>query len=303
MTNIIEVSNLKKSYGTIQAVKGIDFYMEEGSLFAFLGPNGAGKSTTIDIITTFLAKDEGTVIINGHSLGEEDAQIRKCFGAVFQDSLLDKMLSVEENLKTRASLYGMTDKQLQESVDHVIEICELKDIRKQRYGKLSGGQRRRCDIARSLVHQPKLLFLDEPTTGLDPQTRKMIWNMIRKLRKEHGMSVFLTTHYMEEAADADYVVVIDHGEIRAKGTPIELKERFAHDCLRLYTRDDGLQSCLNEINYKYQMTREGALIYLDTTMDAIAILAHCKTKIHDFEVVHGTMDDAFLSIIGKEIQE
>lgn len=301
MSNIIEVKGLKKDYHHIQAVKGIDFHMEEGSLFAFLGPNGAGKSTTINIITTFLSMDAGEVWIDGYKLGSEDEQIRNCFGAVFQDSLLDGLLSVEENLETRAALYNWNKKELKESVERVIEICELQDIRKQRYGKLSGGQRRRCDIARSLIHQPRLLFLDEPTTGLDPQTRKMIWKMIRKLRKEQGMSVFLTTHYMEEAADADNVVVIDHGEITAKGTPNELKQQYAHDRLCLYSKDANFIPYLDKMHYVYENIHGGVSIQLASTLDALAILEECKSMLHDFEVIHGNMDDAFLAIIGKEL--
>lgn len=301
MSNIIEVQGLKKSYRDIQAVKGIDFYMEEGSLFAFLGPNGAGKSTTIHMITTFLSKDEGDVWINGYRLGSDNEQIRRCFGVVFQDSVLDALLSVEENLRTRAALYGMKEREVKEAVERVIQICEIEDIRKQRYGLLSGGQRRRCDIARSLVHQPKLLFLDEPTTGLDPQTRKMIWEMLQKLRQKHGMSIFLTTHYMEEAGDAEYVVVIDHGEITAKGTPIALKQQYAQDRLCLYTKEEALYAYLDKKEYSYSRIQAGVVIPLTTTMEALKILNDSKSMIHDFEVIHGTMDDAFLAIIGKEI--
>lgn len=303
MTHMIEVRGLRKRYGSIEAVKGIDFYMEKGALFAFLGPNGAGKSTTIDIITTFLEKDEGEVWIDGLVLGKENDKIRNRIGAVFQDNLLDRMLSVEENLQTRGALYGMSKQELYEAVERVIQLCELQDIRKQRYGRLSGGQRRRCDIARSILHQPRLLFLDEPTTGLDPQTRKMIWEMLCKLQRDAGMSIFLTTHYMEEAANADYVVVIDKGSISAKGTPIQLKERYAQDRLHLYTKDAHVTKLLSEQGYSYQLRNEEIVLPLKTTMDALEVLTLCKDKVQDFEVLHGTMDDAFLAIIGKELSE
>lgn len=303
MTHMIEVRGLRKSYGSIEAVKGIDFYMEKGALFAFLGPNGAGKSTTIDIITTFLEKDAGEVWIDGLVLGKENDKIRNRIGAVFQDNLLDRMLSVEENLQTRGALYGMSKQELYEAVERVIRLCELQDIRKQRYGRLSGGQRRRCDIARSILHQPRLLFLDEPTTGLDPQTRKMIWEMLCKLQRDAGMSIFLTTHYMEEAASADYVVVIDKGSISAKGTPIQLKERYAQDSLHLYTKDSRITTLLSEQGYSYQLHNEEIVLPLKTTMDALGVLTLCKDKVQDFEVLHGTMDDAFLAIIGKELSE
>ncbi len=203
MGNIIEVSNLHKSYGSVHAVKGLDFYVENGKIFAFLGPNGAGKSTTIDIICTFLKPDSGSVTVDGHVLGHEDGAIRASIGAVFQDNLLDNLLTVEENLRTRGSFYGLKGKTLEAAAKKAAEITGVTELMKRPYGKLSGGQRRRCDISRALVHTPKILFLDEPTTGLDPQTRKAVWETITSLQKETGMTVFLTTHYMEEAAGAD----------------------------------------------------------------------------------------------------
>lgn len=304
MNNIIEVQGLKKSYGNVAAVKGIDFYMEEGNLFAFLGVNGAGKSTTIDMITTFLKPDAGSVFVNGLALGKEDEKIREQIGAVFQKSMLDDVLSVKENLITRGSLYGLSGQALKDAVQKVIQLCELEEIEHRLYGKLSGGQRRRCDIARALIHTPKLLFLDEPTTGLDPKTRKMIWNVIQKLQKEEGMSVFLTTHYMEEAADADYVVVINQGEITAKGTPTQLKERFAKDRIKLYSKqEETLCAHLQAHSYSYHKVQDAYEIYLANTMEAIEIIMACQEMLDGFEVIHGTMDDAFLSIIGKEINE
>lgn len=304
MNNIIEVQGLKKSYGNVAAVKGIDFYMEEGNLFAFLGVNGAGKSTTIDMITTFLKPDAGSVFVNGLALGKEDEKIREQIGAVFQKSMLDDVLSVKENLITRGSLYGLSGQALKDAVQKVIQLCELEEIEHRLYGKLSGGQRRRCDIARALIHTPKLLFLDEPTTGLDPKTRKMIWNVIQKLQKEEGMSVFLTTHYMEEAADADYVVVINQGEITAKGTPTQLKDRFAKDRIKLYSKqEETLCAHLQAHSYSYHKVQDAYEIYLANTMEAIEIITACQEMLDGFEVIHGTMDDAFLSIIGKEINE
>lgn len=302
MERIIDVKGLKKSYGSLEAVKGIDFHMEKGQLFAFLGPNGAGKSTTIDIITTFLKPNSGSVHIDGFQLGKEDDEIRKSIGAVFQDNLLDKKLSVRENLMTRGSLYGLHGESLKKAVEHTLTITELQDIANRKYGKLSGGQRRRADIARSLIHTPKLLFLDEPTTGLDPQTRAMLWNVILKLQKEEGMSIFLTTHYMEEAADADYVVVIDHGCISAQGTPVQLKERYAHDTLRIYPHHlDYVQTILKDLSITYEFNKDALDITLANTMDAIPIINKVKDEIAGFEVLHGTLDDAFLGIIGREL--
>lgn len=301
MEKIIEVHDLKKTYGKIEAVKGIDFYVEAGKMFAFLGPNGAGKSTTINMITTFLKPDQGDVIINGYHLGKNDAAIRNSIGAVFQDSLLDRKLSVEENLRCRGSLYGMRKKELHKAIEETIVMCELQSIRHQRYEQLSGGQRRRCDIARALLHTPKLLFLDEPTTGLDPNTRAMVWKLIQKLQKEKGVSVFLTTHYMEEAAAADYIIVINHGDIVAKGTPEALKEKYAKDTLKLEAIDDTqMMQLLQQHEIPFTNYHEQYLIALDHTIEALAILDIVREYIQSFEVIHGTMDDAFLRIIQEE---
>ena len=249
MDRIIQVNSLKKSYGSVEAVKDISFYVERGGLFAFLGPNGAGKSTTIDIICTFLKPDGGEVIIDGLTLGRDDEKIRGLIGVVFQDGLLDRLLTVEQNLRVRGSFYGLRGKELNEAVKNTASMCGITDILKRQYGKLSGGQRRRCDIARALINTPKILFLDEPTTGLDPKTRRMVWDIIVELQKTLGMTVFLTTHYMEEAAGADYVIVIDEGKISAKGTPAELKDRYSKDRLILSAKDmDTLCSKLDKIN-------------------------------------------------------
>lgn len=301
MGKILQVEHLKKAYGSLQAVRDISFTMEEGSLFAFLGPNGAGKSTTIDMITTFLKPDDGEVIINGHRLGHDDQAIRECIGAVFQESLLDSQLTVKENLMTRAALYGLQGMKMKEAIDQAVTACELNDLLQRKYGKLSGGQKRRCDIARALLIEPKILFLDEPTTGLDPSTRKMLWNVIRDLQKKRGMSVFLTTHYMEEAADANDVVIIQKGMIRAQGTPVQLKAMYAHDMLRLYTKDPKkLQAILENHYTNLQQVEDGWQIPLAHTMDAIPILDQCKDTLQAFEVVHGTLDDAFLNIMKEE---
>ena len=190
MTKIIEVDRLVKSYGDIKAVQDISFYVQKGDLFAFLGPNGAGKSTTIDIITTLLRPDSGSVRINGFELGKDDQDIRSSIGAVYQDNLLDKLLTVEENLTLRAGLYGFSKQQKAEAISTAIKNAGIDELIKRPYGKLSGGQRRRVDIARSLLNTPQILFLDEPTTGLDPQTRKKIWEIIRKLQQENGTTIF-----------------------------------------------------------------------------------------------------------------
>lgn len=297
MDKIIEVKNLSKSYGDIQAVKGIDFYVERGKLFAFLGPNGAGKSTTIDILCTLLSCDSGEITIDGLNLGVDDDKIREIIGVVFQDSVLDKLLTVKENLEIRAKLYGKKD--IASAVEYAANAAGVTEYINRPYGKLSGGQQRRADIARALVNTPKILFLDEPTTGLDPQTRKNVWETISKLQVELNMTVFLTTHYMEEAADADFVIIIDKGEISAKGTPYELKERFSTDMLKIKAIDlEKAKQVLDNLSILYQIEGELVLVELNETKEAIPIIKRIEKYIDTFEVVLGTMDDAFISVTG-----
>ncbi len=304
MDKIIEIKGLYKSYGDIEAVKGLDFFVERGKLFAFLGPNGAGKSTTIDIICTFLALDAGAVTIDGLQLGKQDAEIRKIIGAVFQDGVLDELLTVEENLRARGSFYGLRGRMLKQAISATAELTGITEFLKRPYGKLSGGQRRRCDIARALVHTPKILFLDEPTTGLDPQTRRYIWDMITEIRQKNEMTVFLTTHYMEEAAAADYVIVIDQGEISAKGTPAELKDQYSSDRLLLCSHaPEALEAALRELELSFSAFSDSFALPLASTLDALPILERCQGLYDSFEVVKGTMDDAFISITGKELRE
>lgn len=304
MEKIIEVKGLKKAYGAVQAVKGIDFYVEKGKLFAFLGPNGAGKSTTIDMICTFLKPDAGEVTVDGYVLGQDDSEIRAVIGAVFQDGLLDVLLTVEENLRVRGGFYGLSGKALSEAVRRTAETAGVTELLARSYGKLSGGQRRRCDIARALIHTPKILFLDEPTTGLDPQTRKHVWDIIERLQKENKVTIFLTTHYMEEAAAADYVVVIDNGEVSAKGTPSELKETYSKDKLTLVCADVQQASArLAGLGLRFHTVANTIEVGISATLDALPILEACKDVICGFEVVRGTMDDAFIAITGKEMRE
>lgn len=304
MEKIIEVTNLKKSYGNVQAVKGIDFYVERGSLFAFLGPNGAGKSTTIDMIATLLKPDSGTIGIDGLFIGKDDSAIRGLIGIVFQDNLLDKLLTVRENITARGSFYGLSGARLKKAVENAAAAAGVEEFIDRPYGKLSGGQRRRADIARALVNTPKILFLDEPTTGLDPQTRRNVWETIQALQKKNGMTVFLTTHYMEEAANADYVTIIDHGEILAKGTPAELKEEYSTDSLRILPKDaDVLKNLLESEKLAYTLRSHIFEITFKHTADAIPLIEKCKDNIVNVELINGTMDDVFINITGREIRE
>lgn len=304
MEKIIEVEHLQKFYKKVQAVKDVSFFVEKGGLFAFLGPNGAGKSTTINTICTFLKPDGGKVVVNGHELGKEDAQIRMDIGTVFQESLLDHLLTVKENLELRGGLYGLQGRQLSNAVEKAVKWSEVGEFIRRPYGKLSGGQRRRCDIARALIHTPRILFLDEPTTGLDPQTRKSVWNTVKRLQREEGMTVFLTTHYMEEAEDADYVVVIDDGKVAAKGTPFTLKETYTSDKMKVKCEDKGQAlAFLKEHEIGYREIADYIEIRGKSTKEFIPILQKMQENILDYTVEKGSMDDVFLNITGKEIRE
>ncbi|MCI8449448.1 MAG: ATP-binding cassette domain-containing protein [Eubacterium sp.] len=304
MEKVIEVSHLRKFYKDVQAVKDVSFFVERGGLFAFLGPNGAGKSTTINTICTFLKPDSGTVIVNGHLLGKEDDLIRRDIGTVFQENLLDDLLTVRENLMLRGGLYGLKGKKLAEAVDKAAKWSEVGDFLDRPYEKLSGGQRRRCDIARALLHMPKILFLDEPTTGLDPQTRQSIWNTVRRLQAQEKMTVFLTTHYMEEAEHADYVVVIDDGQIVAEGTPFSLKEAYTSDRLKLKCiHQEQAVRLLKNKEIPFREIADYIEIKGKTTKEFIPILQEMQDDILDYTVEKGSMNDVFLNITGKEIRQ
>ncbi|HWQ50470.1 MAG TPA: ABC transporter ATP-binding protein [Terriglobales bacterium] len=304
MDKIIEVTNLTKRYGPVTAVKDVSFYVEQGQLFSFLGPNGAGKSTTINILCTLLAFDGGACEIGGHDLRREGEEIRNIIGIVFQDHVLDDLLTVRENLTVRAGLYTGDRAAIKTAVYEAAQAAELADILDRPYGKLSGGQRRRADIARALLFKPRILFLDEPTTGLDPQTRKNIWQTVKRLQAEWGMTVFLTTHYMEEAADSDYVVVIDHGEIAAKGRPETLRTEYASDTLRLYPADEaGLCDALESMQVGFEAYAGQVVVKLPQTMAALPVLAAAKPYISGFQVLQGSMDDAFIGITGGGLRE
>ena len=275
----IQVDKLRKTYGDIIAVKSIGFSVAEGSLFSLLGTNGAGKTTTISILTTLLAKTSGIATIGGLDIEGDAAKVRELIGVVFQDSVLDPMLTVRENLTVRGSLYGLRGMKLKSAVEYTEKITGVSEYAGRLYGKLSGGQRRRADIARALLHTPKLLFLDEPTTGLDPKNRRDIWGLIRDLQKSSGMTVFLTTHYMEEAAESDEIVIIHKGEIRAQGTPLELKTHYCSDMLKITTGSGEY------IEHK-----------LSRTVDALPIIGRYKGDIANVEIINGTLDDVFINL-------
>lgn len=295
--NAIEVENLVKQYKEHLAVKGISFSVREGELFAFLGENGAGKSTTINILCTILEKTSGSVKIFGHELGKEDNAIRDMIGIVFQNSVLDSKLTVRENLYTRGAYYGLTRKEIDARLKPFMEAFELDEIWNRKYEKLSGGQRRRVDIARALINDPRILFLDEPTTGLDPMSRKLVWNYINFLRKKKGMTIFLTTHYMEETRDADYVVILDKGQIVASDTPAGLKTKYTSTRIVWYTdKSQEAQQLLEGRKFSYEADHYN--LFFDGNITDF--LYTNRDIITDYEIIKGSMDDVFLNLTGKE---
>lgn len=299
MHKVISIKNLTKNFGNIKAVDNISFEVEEGSLFAFLGLNGAGKSTTINIISTLLKKDGGQVKIMDFDLDSQAKEIRKNIGIIFQGSILDSTLSVKDNLSIRASFYGFSGQKWNDRLKELDRLLGLEDILSRPYGKLSGGQRRRVDIARGLINSPKILILDEPTTGLDPMTRKTVWEVIEKIRKEEKMTVFLTTHYMEEANNADDVIILDGGKIVAQGSPVQLKNKYSRDYLIVYSpQNTKMDRAFDGLDYEY----DGAYrIKLTGSTHAKELLKKHDDIIEDFEVVKGDMDDVFLNVTGKKL--
>lgn len=298
MGAIIEIEHLKKSFKDVKAVDDLSFTVREGELFAFLGVNGAGKSTTISIICGQLRKDSGKVIVDGCDIEKDIDAPKKGLGVVFQTSGLDKQLSVYENLRSRAALYGIFGKNFDEKLKVLCELLDLEEILKRPVGKLSGGQSRRVDIARAIIHDPKILILDEPTTGLDPQTRKNIWNVIEKLRRERGVTVLLTTHYMEEAADADYVVIIDSGKISAKGTPLELKNSYTGDFITIY---GAAEEDIKKFGFTYEHIRDAVRIAVPNTAAATELIVKYPELFSDYEITKGKMDDVFIAVTGKKL--
>ena len=300
---VIEIKNLRKNYKDVKAVDDLSFSVRNGELFAFLGVNGAGKSTTINIISGILNKNSGEVYVCGENIDENPDVIKSKIGIVFQGSVLDKRLNAYDNLKSRASLYGIFGQDFQKRLDELDALLGLKDILKRPLAKLSGGQKRRVDIARALIHKPELLILDEPTTGLDPQTRLTVWNVIEQLRKEQGLTVFLTTHYMEEAAVADYVVILDNGKKVAEGTPHDLKTQYAHDLIRFYNNLDEAEKIFTKLGYEVKRERDFVEVGVENTAKVVELMKGNEKLFSDFEVLKGNMDVVFLKVTGKSIKE
>lgn len=293
---ILNIQNVSKSYGQTKALNDVSFHVEQGSFVGLLGENGAGKSTLLNIIAGYIQQDQGSVYYNDYRLSES-VKNKSELGIVFQNSVLDKNLSVLENLYVRGSLYSLNKSELKSRIEQLTQEFELEPILKQRYGTLSGGQRRKVDIARALIHQPKFLILDEPTTGLDPDIRKTVWDIMKRLRKKENLTILLTTHYMEETADCDQLIMLDHGEIIKEGTPNELKEMFSSKRLNLYTVDTSeVEKYCTRYNYTYKVEKDKVVVIIEDCYRGLDIALACKPFVSSFEIINGTLDDMFLKI-------
>lgn len=298
MGDIIRIDHLSKRFGEVKAVDDLSFRVREGELFAFLGINGAGKSTTINMMCGQLSKDSGSIVIDGQELDGNVDSVKRELGVVFQSSVLDSALSVRDNLESRAALYGITGEAFRERLAELAGLLGFEDLLKRPVGKLSGGQRRRIDISRALFHKPKILVLDEPTTGLDPQTRRILWDVVSSLRRSENMTVFLTTHYMEEAGEADYVVIIDSGRISAEGTPLELKNAYTGDYITIYGIGEDV---VKELGVRYEKVRDAYRLSVDSTKKATELIIRYPEVFVDYEITKGKMDDVFLAVTGKTL--
>lgn len=299
MKNMIEINHISKTFGDVKAVQDLSFKVKEGEFFAFLGVNGAGKSTTINIMCGQLAKDSGKIFIDDIDIDQNVNSIKEKIGVVFQNSVLDSSLTVYDNLLYKAALYGIYDDKFKERLKELSSLLDFENLLNKTIGKLSGGQRRRIDIARALLHKPKILILDEPTTGLDPQTRQTLWNVISNLRKNENMTVLLTTHYMEEAADADYIVIIDSGKISAEGTPLELKNKYTKDYITIYNIDEN---SVKSLGFNYEKIKDAYRLFIPNTKTATELIMKYPDLFIDYEITKGKMDDVFLSVTGKALE-
>lgn len=301
----VDVRSLKKSYGDIEAVKGISFQVAPGEVFAFLGPNGAGKSTTIRMLCTLTKPTSGSATVDGFDITKQPTSVRRRIGLVFQDRTLDQQLTAEENLRFHAVLYRVPRDQVDQRIDQVLELVDLRDRRKDLVSTFSGGMARRLEIARGMLHTPAVLFLDEPTIGLDPQTRNLMWGDVLRLRDEEGVTVFLTTHYMDEAEYADRIAIIDHGAIVALDTPNELKKMIGSDTVELTTSNDELALAnLQSNGFKVNKGSESIVIFAENGERQVAgIIAAAGVPIQSARVHRPNLDDVFLHFTGRQIRE
>jgi ABC-2 type transport system ATP-binding protein len=305
--NIIEVKNLVKKFKKVTAVNDISFTVRENEIFGFLGPNGAGKTTTINIICTLLPLNSGSVSLCGHDVIKEKKQIRSCIGLVFQDPTLDDRLTAMENLMFHALLYNVPGNQIKKRIDEVLSMVDLTKRKKDLVRTYSGGMRRRLEIARGLIHYPKVLFLDEPTIGLDPQTRNKIWEYITKLKKDVNITIFLTTHYMEESEICDRIAIIDEGKIIALDTPDKLKKMVGMDIITITSEDNSKLKDYLEKKFKVKAeTTQNDEIKFDVKESAKFIpdfIRHCPVNILSISARKSSLNDVFLDLTGKEIRD
>ena len=292
MEEVIKINSLVKYYDKLKAVDNLSLKVYKGQIYAFLGVNGAGKSTTISMICGNLKKDSGEIYVCGKDTEKESNYIKRQIGIVFQDSVLDKSLTVYDNLKYRAGLYGITGLEFKEEYEKLEKLFELESIKNKPLSKLSGGQKRKVDIARAIIHNPQILILDEPTTGLDPKTRKKIWSIIRKLRKEYKITIFLTTHYMEEAADADYITIIDKGKIIAEGTVLDLKNKYAKDTIIIY---NVKETEIKKLGLPYKKIKDAYKIEIENSKKATELIIKYPSIFDDYEIIKGRIDDVFIN--------
>ncbi|WP_053219900.1 ATP-binding cassette domain-containing protein [Virgibacillus senegalensis] len=306
MKNIVEVQGLKKRYKDFQAVRGIDLEVGEGEIFGFLGPNGAGKSTTINMLSTIIKPSEGTANINGFDIVNEKNKVRASIGLIFQESTLDEKLTANENLMLHCKFYGVPKEKREERVKEVLEIVDLENKRSNIVDTFSGGMKRRLEIARGLLHYPRVLFLDEPTVGLDPQTRNHIWEYILRLKQKAGITIFLTTHYMDEAEICDRVAVMDHGELIALDTPDQLKTNVGGDIIEIETEDNRAAAALLENKYEAEVKEaEGSLTFQveKGSEFLVQFVREFDIPIKTVNLRRPTLNDVFLSLTGREIRE
>ncbi len=307
MNSIISVKDLTKTYKKVDAVKKINFDVKEGEIFGFLGPNGAGKSTTINMICTMLKPTSGDITINEYDAKKQKDEVRASIGIIFQENTLDEKLTANENLKLHCRFYNVPKNKRDDRIQEVLEIVDLVDEQNQRVEEYSGGMKRRLEIARGLLHYPKVLFLDEPTVGLDPNTRAHLWEYILKLKEKEGITMFLTTHYLDEAEISDRVAIMDQGEIIAIDSPTALKDQLGGDIIELSTEDN--QAALKEIEEKMETVEvkvEDDTIHLKVASSDAFISSFIKTleiPITKLNIRKPTLNDVFLAFTGRKIKE